>query len=185
MRVAAHNLEHVIDRRIDHLPMDGCGPLRKGLHHFLLLRGGLDDHRLIMHLRRRQMKLIRGLDVRDLTKDIHELRQVEELGKPRACPITGALRGQLNSRRCLSERRCPAVKMRHAAALQSAVLQVPLHGVQLGHGVADRCTRGKDDATSAGQLVHVAAFQVHVAGLLRFGSGNPGHVAHLRVQKKW
>lgn len=91
MRVAAHNLEHVIDRRIDHLPMDGCGPLRKGLHHFLLLSGGLDDHRLIMHLRRRQMKLIRGLDVRDLTKDIHELRQVEKLGKPGACPIAGAL----------------------------------------------------------------------------------------------
>ena len=185
MRVAAHNLEHVIDRRIDHLPMDGCGPLRKGLHRFLLLRGGLDDHRLIMHLRRRQMKLIRGLDVRDLAKDIHELRQVEKLGKPGARPITGALRGQLNGRRCLSERRCPAVKMRHAAALQGSVLQVPLHGVQLGHRVADRCARSKDDAAAAGQLVHVAAFQVHVAGFLRFGSGNPRHVAHLRVQKKW
>ena len=90
MRVAAHNLEHVIDRRIDHLPMDGCGPLRKGLHHFLLLSGGLDDHRLIMHLRRRQMKLIRGLDVRNLTKDIHELRQVEKLGKPGACTVARA-----------------------------------------------------------------------------------------------
>ena len=91
MRVAAHDFEHVIDRRIDHLPMDGCGPLRKGLHHFLLLRGGLDDHRLIMHLRRRQMKLIRGLDVRDLAKDIHELRQVEKLGKAGFRPVIGSL----------------------------------------------------------------------------------------------
>ena len=164
----AGDLEHVVHRGIDLLIMDCCCTFRKRLHHFLLLRGGFDHDCFVLHIGRGELKLIRRLDVRNLTEDIHQLWQVEELRKARARPIACTLRSQLNRRRGFAKGRCPAIEVRHAAALQSAVLQIPLHRIQLRHGVAHRRARGEDDAAPAGQLVHVAALHEHVAGFLRF-----------------
>ena len=65
--------------------------------------------------------------------------------------------------------------------LQRAVLEIPHHGVKLRHAVADRGAGRKDDAAPAGQLVHVAALHVHVAGFLRLGGRNARHVAHFGI----
>ena len=64
------------------------------------------------------------------------------------------------------------------------MLEIAHHGIQLRHGVGHGSTRGKHDAAAAGQLVHIAALEIHVAGLLRVRGGEARHVAHLRVQKK-
>ena len=153
----------------------------KCLHHFLLLRGGLDHDRFVFHIGCRELELIRRLDVSDLAEDVHQLRQVEELRKARARPIACALRSQLNRCRGFAKGGRPAIEVRHAAALQSAVLQIALHRIQLRHGVAHGRACGEDDAAPAGQLVHVAALHVHVAGFLRLGGRNARHVAHFGI----
>ena len=177
----AGDLEHVVHRGIDLLIMDCRCALGERLHHFLLLRGGPDHDCFVFHIRRGKLKLIRRLDVRHFTEDVHQLRQVEELRKARARPIACTLRSQLNRRRGFAKGRCPAVKVRHAAALQSAILQISLHRIQLRHGIAHRRACGEDDAAPAGQLVHVAALHVHVAGFLRLGGRNARHVAHFGI----
>ena len=125
------------------------------------------------------MQHIRRLDVRDFLKHGHELRQIVEPCEPRLGPVAGALRGQLDGRHGLPERRRPGVEVEQAMFFQSLVLEVLLHGVELHHGVADGCTRGKNHAAPAGQLVQVAALHVEVAGLLGLGLANAAHVPHL------
>ena len=177
----AGDLEHVVHRGIDLLIMDCRCAFGKCLHHFLLLRGGLDHDRFVFHIGCRELELIRRLDVSDLAEDVHQLRQVEELRKARARPIACALRSQLNRCRGFAKGGRPAIEVRHAAALQSAVLQIALHRIQLRHGVAHGRACGEDDAAPAGQLVHVAALHVHVAGFLRLGGRNARHVAHFGI----
>ena len=57
-----------------------------------------------LHLGRGELKLIRRLDVRDLTENVHQLRQIEELRKARARPIARSLRSQLNRCRGFAKR---------------------------------------------------------------------------------
>ena len=63
--------------------------------------------------------------------------------------------------------------------LQKPILQIPHHDVHLGHRVGNRCAGGKHNTVPAGQLVHVHALHVHVAGLLAFGLRDTGHAGHL------
>ncbi len=73
--------------------------------------------------------------------------------------------------------------MSHAQLLEGAVLQVAHDGVELHHGVGDRCAGGEGDALAAGDLVQVLALHEHVRALLRVGLGDARHVAHLGIEK--
>ena len=71
----------------------------------------LCHHIVIDSLRNRKMELIGCLDVCNFLEQGHQLRQVEELGKPCPCAIAGALGSQFNRRCGLTESGSPAVKM--------------------------------------------------------------------------
>ena len=74
--------------------------------------------------------------------------------------------------------------MDKAHLLQEPVLQIPLDGVKLYHGVGDRGAGGKNHAAPAGQLVQILRFHEQVAGFLGFGLGNAAHVSHFCRQKQ-
>ena len=74
--------------------------------------------------------------------------------------------------------------MDKAHLLQKPVLQIPLDGVKLYHGVGDRGAGGKNHAAHAGQLVQILRFHEQVAGFLGFGLGNAAHVSHFCCQKQ-
>ena len=142
--------------------MNRCRPLRKRLHHFLLIGRRLHHHRFVVRGRSGQIQLISRLDVRNFLEKVHQLREVEELRKARPRPIARPFRSEFNRGRGFPESGSPRIKMRHAFLLQCAVLQIALHSVQLGHAVADRRTRCKHNALAAGDFVHISAFQEHI-----------------------
>lgn len=78
----------------------------------------------------------------------------------------------------LAKRRGPRIKVQQPLLLQKLILQIPHHDVHFSHRIGNRCACGKHDAVPAGQLVHVHALHIHVAGLLAFGLGNTGHAGH-------
>ena len=156
------DLEHIVHGWVNRSAVYcGCS-LRKGFYHLLLVFGRLGYNVVILHLRCGKVQLVGGLDVRHLFEQVHQLRQVKELGKPRPRPIAGAFRCQLQRRDGFPETAGPAVKMGHAQFLQTVILKIPLHGVKLGHTVADRGSSGKDNAPAAGNLIHVAALGEHI-----------------------
>ena len=155
--------------------------LGEGLHHFLLVFGGLCHDVVVFHFWGGQVQLVGGLDVRHLFEQVHQLRQVEKLGESGARPIAGSLRGQFQRRDGFSETAGPAVEMGHAQFLQAVMLEIPLHGVKLGHGVADRGSGCKDNATVSGNLVHIAALGKHIGGFLRVRCGKTSHIPHFCV----
>ena len=134
---------------------------------------------MIVSLRHRQHKHICSLNVRDLLEHGHQFRQIEELGEASFCPITGALRGELNGRDCFPEGRGPAVKVNEIVAAQGIILEIFLHGVHLHHRVRDRCAGRKHHAAPSGQFVQVLAFHIQVAGLLCLCLADAAHIAHL------
>ena len=75
--------------------------------------------------------------------------------------------------------------MCHAQFLQAVILEIPLHGVKFGHGVADRGAGGKDNPPAAGDLVHVATLGEHITGLLGVAGGEARHIPHFRVEEQW
>ena len=117
------------------------------------------------------MKLVRGFNVRNLLEHGHQFREVEELGKSRSRPIACTFRGKFDGRGRLTKGGCPAVEVGQLFLLEGAVLQIPHDRVQLGHGIAHGRTRGKHHATSAGDLVQIAALTEHIAGFLGFAGG--------------
>ena len=159
-------------------------PFGQRLNHILLHFRRLGHHVVIHRLRGGQVQLVGGLDVRRLPEHGHQLRKVEEPGKARACAVARPLRGQLNGRDRFPKGGGPAIEVGKASGGEQVVLEIAHHGIQLRHGVGHGSTRGKHDAAAAGQLVHIAALEIHVAGLLRVRGGETRHVAHLRVQKK-
>ena len=90
MRVAAHNLEHIVLGRVNGSAVYQRCALRKGLDHFLLMFGRLRHDVVVFHLRGGQVQLVGGLDVRHFFEQVHQLRQVEKLGESSARPIAGA-----------------------------------------------------------------------------------------------
>ena len=180
----AGNFQHVIDPRIDTTGVNLPGAFGKALHHGLLYLCGLHNNCLVVRCRRRQIQLIGSFNIRHFLKHGHQLRKVEELAEPGACPIARPLRSQLNRRGGFTEGGSPGVEVGHVVPLQRAVLQITLHGVHFRHTVADGCAGGKDHAAPAGQLIHVTAFQEHVRGLLCFRCGKARDIAHFRRQEE-
>ena len=62
--------------------------------------------------------------------------------------------------------------------LERTVLEIAHDRVKLGHGVADRGAGGKDNAPAAGDLVHVAALHIKVAGFHGFGLADTADISH-------
>ena len=164
--------------------MDFGSALGQLLHHRLLNLCRLCHHIVIDSLRNRKMELIGCLDVCNFLEQGHQLRQVEELGKPCPCAIAGALGSQFNRRCGLTESGSPAVKMCQPLLLKRVMLKIAHHGVKLGHGVADGRSRREHHALSSGQLIDVAAFQQHIGGFLRIRCRESGHIAHLCIKKQ-
>ena len=177
------DLEHVVDVRVD-----PCvylrGPFGKVLHHGLLMLGGFRFLHMVNCLWKWELELVGGLDVRRLLEHGHELRQVEEAGEPGPRPVAGALRGQLNGRHRLPENGGPVVKVAQVCLFQEVYLEIPLHGVKLGHAVGDRGAGGEHHALAACDLVDIPAFQQHIAGLLCIAGGEARHIAHFGVEEQ-
>ena len=150
----------------------------------LLLFRGLGYNIVVLHLRDRQVQLVSGFNVCNLLKQVHQLRQIEEFTEPGPRPVAGAFRCQLQSRYRFTEPAGPAVKMGHVQLLQPVILEIPLHGVKLRHGVADRSAGGEYHAPVAGKLVHVAALGKHVAGFLGIRCRKAGNIAHFGKQEQ-
>ena len=163
--------EHIVHGRIDDAGVDICGTFAQFLHHFLLNFGRLCHHGFKLCDRHRQMKLVASFNVRNLLEHGHQFREVEKLGEPGAGTVAGTLRGKLNGRGRLTKGGCPAVEVRQLFLLQGAVLEVPHDRVQLGHGVRHRGAGRKHHATSAGDLIQIAALAEHIAGFLCFTGG--------------
>ena len=175
------NLEHIVLGWVNGSTVYQRCPFRKGLDHFLLMFGRLRHDVVVFHLRGGQVQLVGGLDVRHFFEQVHQLRQIKELAESRSCPVAGAFRCQLQCCDGLPESRSPAVEVGHVQLLQAFILKITLHGVKLGHGIADRCAGGKDHATVSGDLIHIAALGKHIGGFLRVRCGKTSHIPHFCV----
>ena len=74
--------------------------------------------------------------------------------------------------------------MRQALSLQRAVLEIAHDGIKLRHGITDRRTGSKHNASASGDLIHIAALHKHIRGLLCLRSGKAGYVPHFCVKKQ-
>ena len=79
--------QHVVHARINRTAVNRCRPLRKCLHHFLLIGRRLHYHRFVVRGRSGQIQLVSRLDVRNFLEKVHQLREIEELCKARPRPI--------------------------------------------------------------------------------------------------
>ena len=69
--------------------------------------------------------------------------------------------------------------MRQAGGFQVVVIQIALHGIHLGHGVADRRAGRKHHIAATGRFAHDAGFHVEVSRLLAAGrAAQACNVAH-------
>ena len=180
----AGDLEHIVLGRVHRAAVYQGSAFRERLHHFLLLFGGLGHDVVIFYLRGGKMELVGGLDVCHLFEQVHQLRQVEELGEAGPRPVAGPFRGKLQSGHCLPEAAGPAVKVRHAQLLQPVILEIPLHGVKLGHAVGNRRAGGKNYTAPACDFIHVPALGKHIAGFLRVRSGKARHIPHFCIEEQ-
>ena len=163
--------EHIIHGRIHRAGVDICGTFAQFLHHFLLNFGRLCHHRFKLRFGNRQMKLVRGFNVRNLLEHGHQFREVEELGKSRSRPIACTFGGKLDGGGGLTKGGCPAVEVGQLFLLQGAVLEVAHDRVQLGHGIAHGRSRGEHHAAPAGDLIQIAALAEHIGRFLRLAGG--------------
>ena len=74
--------------------------------------------------------------------------------------------------------------MRHAQLLQPVILEIPLHGVKLGHAVGNRRAGGKNYTAPACDFIHVPALGKHIAGFLRVRSGKARHIPHFCIEEQ-
>ena len=161
--------------------MDSGGSFGKLLHQPSLYLRGLGNYIVVRYLRDGKMELICRLNVCNFLEQIHQLRQIEEPAE--SCPGTVALAlgCQFQSGDGFTKSGRPAVEVGHVHFFQMGILQIPLHGVEFRHTVADRRTCGKDHAPIPGEFIHVAALAEHIAGFLRIRCGKTGDIAHLCI----
>ena len=126
----AGDLEHIVLGRVHRTAVYLGRPLGERLYHLFLDFGGLGHDVVVLHLRRGQMQLVGSLNIRHLFEQVHQLRQVEELGETGPGPVAGSLRGKLQRGAGLPEAAGPAVKVGHAQLLQAVILEIPLHGIK-------------------------------------------------------
>ena len=74
--------------------------------------------------------------------------------------------------------------MAQVGLFQKVYLEIPLHGVKLGHAVGNRGAGSEHHALAACDFVDVPAFQQHIAGLLCIAGGEARHVAHFGVEEQ-
>ena len=86
---------HIVLGRVHRTAVYLGRPLGERLYHLFLDFGGLGHDVVVLHLRRGQMQLVGGLNIRHLFEQVHQLRQVEELGETGPGPVAGSLRGKL------------------------------------------------------------------------------------------
>ena len=85
------NGDDIVLRGSNRAGMHLGGAFGQLLHHLLLQCRGLCDLGVVDGGGRGKVKLVGGLDVRRLPKQVHQLRQVEELGKARPRPVARTL----------------------------------------------------------------------------------------------
>jgi hypothetical protein len=108
------DLEHVVLLRIDEAGLQFLRPLGQGLDESLQLgrRGRPDNLRFAtLQLRHREFEHVRGLDIRGLPEQVHQLRHIHESREAGVEPVAGAVRGQLHRRHRFAERPAPGVEM--------------------------------------------------------------------------
>ena len=98
LRLAAHDLEHIVLGGVHRAAVNQRGTFGKCLHHFLLLLGGLGHHVVVLHFRRGQMELIGGLDVGNFPEQVHQLGKIEELAESRSRSISSSFGKQVVKR---------------------------------------------------------------------------------------
>ena len=130
LRLAAHDLEHIVLGGVHRAAVNQRGTFGKCLHHFLLLLGGLGHHVVVLHFRRGQMELIGGLDVGHFPEQVHQLGKVEELAEPCSRSVSSSFGGKLQSCDSLPEPAGPTVEVGHVQLLQAVILKIPLHGMR-------------------------------------------------------
>ena len=91
MRLAAHNLEHIVLGRINAAAVYQRCALGKSLDHFLLMSGRLRHDIVVFHFRGRKIQLVGSLNVRHFFEQVHQLRQIKEFAESRSCPVAGSL----------------------------------------------------------------------------------------------
>ncbi len=133
----AGDLEHIVLGRVHRTAVYLGRPLGERLYHLFLDFGGLGHDVVVLHLRRGQMQLVGGLNIRHLFEQVHQLRQVEKLAESCSCPVAGSFRGKLQRGAGLPEAAGPAVKVGHAQLLQAVILEIPLHGIKFGGHIGD------------------------------------------------
>ena len=178
------DLEHVVLPRLHNAAMNLRRAIRKLGYQLLLLRGGLCHFVVIYSLRARQVQLIRSFHICGFFPDVNQLRQVVELGKPGSCPVACALRSQLDHGFGFAKVGRPTVKMAPALFPEGIALQIPHHGIQLCHGVADGRSGCKDHAAPTGFLIQILALHIHIRRFLGICSGNTCHILHFCIQKE-
>ena len=162
----AGDLQHIVNIRGNGATMNQGRTFRKLLNKLPLNFAGFGGNIVVLNFRHRKVQLIRSLNIRNLPENVHQLRQIEE--STESCPgaVAFSLRGKLQRGNGFTKPGGPTVEMDHAHFLQAVILQIPLHSVQLRHGIGYRCTRGENHAPASGKFIHVAALGEHIAGLL-------------------
>ena len=67
---------------------------------------------------------------------------------------------------------------------QRFILQIPLHGIHLGHAVGDRRSRGKYYAAPARKFIEIAALHKEVGRFLCLGLRQSRYVSHFCVEEQ-
>ena len=129
------DFQHIVLRGSNRAGMYLGGTFGQLLHHLLLQRRGLCDLGVIDGGGRGKVKLVGGLDVRRLPEQVHQLRQVKELGKSGPRPVARTLRRKLDGGGGFPKGGGPAIEVGQAVALEHIMLQIPHHGIQFCHGI--------------------------------------------------
>ena len=154
-------------------------PLGAVHYHVLGLAALHLRHRQAFALGRQQaVDVVAVDDVGEGGVALHQLGHVHELGEP-AIHLVLTGRGQLPVGDNLAKHAGPGVEVRQAGGFQVVVIQIALHGIHLGHGVADRRAGREHHIAAPGRFAHDTGFHVEVSRLLAAGrAAQACNVAH-------
>ena len=108
------DFEHVVFARINAAAFQRLGALRETFNKLFQFRRGrriADGRFFAFQFRAREIEHLRGLHVRRLPENLHQLRHIDEPGEPRVQPVARAVRGKLHRRHRLAERGRPRIKV--------------------------------------------------------------------------
>jgi hypothetical protein len=140
-----------------------------------------DGRFFTFQFRTRQIEHLRGLHVRRLPENLHQLRHIDEPGEARVEPVARAVRRKLHRRHRLAERRRPGIKMMQIVLFQIVRLQIPLHGEHFGHAVGDGRAGGEDTPPPLFTGLDMTHFQIHIEGAFAGRLRQTGDARHLEM----